>query len=41
LWRQLGKAASAKVSETFEQSRQVNRLEAAYRETLEVWRGQG
>jgi len=41
LWRQLGKAASAKVSETFEQLRQVNRLEAAYRETLEIWRGQG
>jgi colanic acid/amylovoran biosynthesis glycosyltransferase len=39
LWRQFGKAASAKVSETFEQSRQVNRLEAAYRETLEIWRG--
>jgi colanic acid/amylovoran biosynthesis glycosyltransferase len=41
LWRQLGKAASAKVSETFEQSQQVNRLEAAYQETLEIWRGQG
>jgi hypothetical protein len=29
------------VSETFEQSQQVNRLEAAYQETLEIWRGQG
>jgi colanic acid/amylovoran biosynthesis glycosyltransferase len=37
LWRQFGRAASAKVSETFEQSRQVNQLEAAYRETLEIW----
>jgi colanic acid/amylovoran biosynthesis glycosyltransferase len=39
LWHQFGKAASAKVSETFEQSQQVNRLEAAYREALEIWRG--
>jgi glycosyltransferase involved in cell wall biosynthesis len=38
LWRQLGQAASHKVSETFEQSRQVSRLEGAYRETLEAWR---
>ena len=38
LWRQLGKAASAKVSETFEQSRQVNQLETAYWEALEIWR---
>jgi colanic acid/amylovoran biosynthesis glycosyltransferase len=38
LWRQFQRAASAKVSETFEQSRQVSGLEAAYRETLELWR---
>jgi len=38
LWRQFQRAASAKVSETFEQSRQVSVLEAAYRETLELWR---
>ncbi len=38
LWRQFERAACAKVSETFEQSRQVSRLEAAYRETLELWR---
>ncbi len=37
LWRQLGKAASYQVSETFEQSRQVSRLESAYREALETW----
>jgi glycosyltransferase involved in cell wall biosynthesis len=39
LWRRFGKSASAKVSQTFEQSRQVNQLESAYRETLEIWRG--
>src|SRR5260221_577380 len=38
LWRQFQRAASAKVFETFEQSRQVSALEAAYRETLELWR---
>jgi colanic acid/amylovoran biosynthesis glycosyltransferase len=38
LWFRFGKAASNKVSETFEQSRQVGQLEAAYRETLEIWR---
>jgi colanic acid/amylovoran biosynthesis glycosyltransferase len=38
LWRQFQRAASVKVSETFEQSRQVSGLEAAYRETLELWR---
>jgi colanic acid/amylovoran biosynthesis glycosyltransferase len=37
LWRQFGRAASAKVSEAFAQSSQVNQLEAAYRETLEIW----
>jgi colanic acid/amylovoran biosynthesis glycosyltransferase len=37
LWLRFGKAASQKVSETFEQSRQVGQLEAAYRETLEIW----
>ncbi|HEX3443418.1 MAG TPA: glycosyltransferase [Chthoniobacterales bacterium] len=41
LWRQFGKAASAKVSERFEQSQQVSRLEAAYREALEIWRRRG
>jgi glycosyl transferase family 1 len=40
LWRQFGQAASAKVSERFEQGQQVSRLEAAYREVLEIWRGQ-
>jgi colanic acid/amylovoran biosynthesis glycosyltransferase len=38
LWCQFGRAASRKVSETFEQSRQASQLEAAYRETLEIWR---
>ena len=38
LWRQFGRAASDKVSATFEQLRQVRQLEAAYRETLEIWR---
>ena len=38
LWRQFGRSASAKVSETFEQSRQVNQLETAYWEALEIWR---
>ena len=37
LWLRFGKTASNKVSETFEQSRQVGRLEAAYREALEFW----
>jgi colanic acid/amylovoran biosynthesis glycosyltransferase len=37
LWFRFGKAASTKVSDTFEQSRQVGQLEAAYRETLELW----
>jgi len=41
LWRQLGQAASVKVSERFEQGQQVGRLEAAYREALEIWRERG
>ena len=36
LWRKIGRAASAKVSERFEQSQQVKQLETAYRETLEI-----
>jgi glycosyltransferase involved in cell wall biosynthesis len=38
LWLQLGQAASTKVSERFEHGQQVGRLEAAYREALEIWR---
>jgi glycosyltransferase involved in cell wall biosynthesis len=38
LWRQFGLAASAKVSNTFEQSQQLKQLEAAYHEVLEIWR---
>jgi colanic acid/amylovoran biosynthesis glycosyltransferase len=43
LWRQFSLAASAKVSEAFEQSQQVKQLEAAYQEALEIWgqRGSG
>jgi colanic acid/amylovoran biosynthesis glycosyltransferase len=41
LWHEFGKAASAKVSERFEQSQQVGRLEAAYRDALEIWRKRG
>jgi colanic acid/amylovoran biosynthesis glycosyltransferase len=37
-WRQFGRAAAEKVSETFEQSQQVRQLEEVYREALEVWR---
>jgi colanic acid/amylovoran biosynthesis glycosyltransferase len=41
LWRQFSLAASAKVSEAFEQSQQVKQLEAAYQEALEIWREKG
>jgi colanic acid/amylovoran biosynthesis glycosyltransferase len=41
LWLQLGQAASAKVSERFEHGQQVGRLQAAYREALEIWRRRG
>jgi colanic acid/amylovoran biosynthesis glycosyltransferase len=37
LFYKFGRAASVKVSNAFEQSRQINQLEAAYREALEVW----